>query len=150
MIAVITTSNRGHNDKAETEMSGAEGQYVTLDGDALQYVDVTYGDIFRQFTILGWTAFGGPAAHIGLFQRVRHMDSNISSTMLKSAAALASAAAAASAGMAHHLHSTSTAVALYSKTWQLQLPQTSMTTATPDYVAAGRHSRCKYPHISQS
>lgn len=72
MIAVITTSNRGNNDKAERDLSGAEGQYVALGGDAQLYVDVTYGDIFRQFTILGWTAFGGPAAHIGLFQRVRH------------------------------------------------------------------------------
>jgi hypothetical protein len=36
-----------------------------------QYVDVTYCDIAKQFSILGWTAFGGPAAHIGLFQRVR-------------------------------------------------------------------------------
>lgn len=36
-----------------------------------QYADVTYSDIFKQFSILGWTAFGGPAAHIGLFQRVR-------------------------------------------------------------------------------
>lgn len=32
------------------------------------YATVTYMDIFRQFVLLGWTAFGGPAAHIGLFQ----------------------------------------------------------------------------------
>jgi hypothetical protein len=36
-----------------------------------QYAEVTYADIFKQFSILGWTGFGGPAAHIGLFQRVR-------------------------------------------------------------------------------
>lgn len=41
------------------------------DDDEEQYATVTYGDIFKQFSILGWTAFGGPAAHIGLFQRVR-------------------------------------------------------------------------------
>jgi hypothetical protein len=35
-----------------------------------QYADVTYGDIAKQFSILGWTAFGGPAAHIGMFERV--------------------------------------------------------------------------------
>ena len=35
----------------------------------VQYLDVTYWDITREFSILGWIAFGGPAAHIGLFQR---------------------------------------------------------------------------------
>lgn len=35
-----------------------------------QLAQVTYADIFKQFSLLGWTAFGGPAAHIGLFQRV--------------------------------------------------------------------------------
>lgn len=35
-----------------------------------KYVTVTYFDIFKQFVLLGWTAFGGPAAHIGLFQKV--------------------------------------------------------------------------------
>ena len=32
--------------------------------------DTTYGDIFRAFILMGWTAFGGPAAHIGIFQKV--------------------------------------------------------------------------------
>ena len=30
-----------------------------------EYASVSYEDIFRQFVLLGWTAFGGPAAHIG-------------------------------------------------------------------------------------
>lgn len=34
-----------------------------------QYVKVTYFDILKQFSIMGWIAFGGPAAHIGLFQK---------------------------------------------------------------------------------
>lgn len=34
------------------------------------YAEVSYLDIFKQFSLLGWTAFGGPAAHIGMFQRV--------------------------------------------------------------------------------
>ena len=33
-------------------------------------VRVTYADIFKQFVLLGWTAFGGPAAHIALFQKI--------------------------------------------------------------------------------
>lgn len=36
-----------------------------------QYTKVTYFDIAKQFSIMGWIAFGGPAAHIGLFQKVR-------------------------------------------------------------------------------
>ena len=32
------------------------------------YAEVGFGDIFKQFVLLGWTAFGGPAAHIALFQ----------------------------------------------------------------------------------
>jgi chromate transporter len=30
----------------------------------------TYADIFKAFVLMGWTAFGGPAAHIGIFQKV--------------------------------------------------------------------------------
>lgn len=33
-------------------------------------VDVSYSDIAKQFSLLGWTAFGGPSAHIGLFEKV--------------------------------------------------------------------------------
>lgn len=34
--------------------------------------DVSYNDIAKEFSLLGWTAFGGPSAHIGLFERVRY------------------------------------------------------------------------------
>lgn len=33
------------------------------------YLEVTYLDITKEFSLLGWIAFGGPAAHIGLFQK---------------------------------------------------------------------------------
>lgn len=29
-----------------------------------------YSSIFQQFAWMGWSAFGGPSAHIGLFQKV--------------------------------------------------------------------------------
>jgi hypothetical protein len=32
---------------------------------------VSYAAIARQFSLLGWTAFGGPAAHIGIMQKVQ-------------------------------------------------------------------------------
>ena len=35
-----------------------------------EYADAGFLDIFKNFALLGWTAFGGPAAHIGLFQKV--------------------------------------------------------------------------------
>jgi hypothetical protein len=31
---------------------------------------VSYAEIAKQFSLLGWTAFGGPAAHIGIMQKV--------------------------------------------------------------------------------
>jgi len=34
-----------------------------------KYADVTYWDIAKEFSILGYIGFGGPAAHIGLFQK---------------------------------------------------------------------------------
>ena len=31
--------------------------------------NVTYKDLFIRFILLGWIAFGGPSAHIALFQK---------------------------------------------------------------------------------
>ena len=33
-------------------------------------VAATYGQIAKHFAVLGWTAFGGPAAHIAMFQKL--------------------------------------------------------------------------------
>ena len=33
-------------------------------------VKASYKDIFWSFVLMGWTAFGGPAAHIGIFEKV--------------------------------------------------------------------------------
>jgi len=33
-------------------------------------LDVGFLDIAKHFVLMGWTAFGGPAAHVGLFQKV--------------------------------------------------------------------------------
>lgn len=61
------SKNGGHKDVGGDPSADAAGQELQ---QPEQYADVTYADIFKQFSILGWTAFGGPAAHIGLFQRV--------------------------------------------------------------------------------
>lgn len=55
-----------HHDSKDIQ---ADASTAAQEPQEEQYADVTYGDIFKQFSILGWTAFGGPAAHIGLFQR---------------------------------------------------------------------------------
>jgi chromate transporter len=34
-----------------------------------QLVKASFKDIFHSFVLMGWTAFGGPAAHIGIFQK---------------------------------------------------------------------------------
>jgi len=34
------------------------------------YAQVGFGEIFKEFVLLGWTAFGGPQAHIAVFQKV--------------------------------------------------------------------------------
>jgi hypothetical protein len=61
--AAISSSPSDIKD-AQSPTGAADQQQVE------EYTDVTYGDIAKQFSILGWTAFGGPAAHIGMFQRV--------------------------------------------------------------------------------
>ena len=39
-------------------------------GGTKRFAEVTYVQILRQFAFLGWTAFGGPAAHIATFEQV--------------------------------------------------------------------------------
>jgi len=38
--------------------------------DCTSTASVSFMDIFKNFVLMGWTAFGGPAAHVGLFQKV--------------------------------------------------------------------------------
>eukprot|EP00882_Tetradesmus_deserticola_P027131 GHRQ01029998.1.p1 GENE.GHRQ01029998.1~~GHRQ01029998.1.p1 ORF type:complete len:187 (+),score=69.32 GHRQ01029998.1:572-1132(+) len=62
-VEAAISSNRDGGKDAGPEAQAAEQQL------AQQYADVSYADIAKQFSILGWTGFGGPAAHIGMFQR---------------------------------------------------------------------------------
>jgi len=60
-----------------SDLSSQQSSAVLLDGvkppvaDApASAPDVTYKDLFLRFILLGWIAFGGPTAHIALFQKV--------------------------------------------------------------------------------
>ncbi|EFN55707.1 hypothetical protein CHLNCDRAFT_35448 [Chlorella variabilis] len=63
-VALATDSNGvangGSEDKPASEAASEES--------AVQ--PATYGEIAKHFGILGWTAFGGPAAHIAMFQKL--------------------------------------------------------------------------------
>ena len=45
--------------------------------DASLTVTASYGAIFQQWVLLGWTAFGGPSAHIGVFRKVCASSSDV-------------------------------------------------------------------------
>lgn len=46
-----------------------DGESVIEEEEEAKVVSVGYVDILKQFSLLGWVAFGGPAAHIALFQK---------------------------------------------------------------------------------
>ena len=52
--------------------AGAAAPLLDSDVDASppQVTEVTHAGIFHQWVFLGWTAFGGPSAHIGIFRKV--------------------------------------------------------------------------------
>ncbi len=57
------------SDGEASALAGATGDDKTpppIEG----IVQASLWDLFRQWVFLGWTAFGGPSAHIALFQKV--------------------------------------------------------------------------------
>jgi len=50
------------------DAAGADDDKVAAAGGIVERV--SYLEIAKQFSLLGWTAFGGPAAHIGIMQKV--------------------------------------------------------------------------------
>eukprot|EP00798_Chlamydomonas_sp_ICE-L_P000909 gene910-5229_t len=47
----------------------SEEDDVEASGEEVHYAEVSWSDLIKQFSILGWVAFGGPAAHVGLYQK---------------------------------------------------------------------------------
>lgn len=52
-------------------MPDAEDPLIESEVDAPEYAQVSYGELVKNFVLMGWTAFGGPSAHIALFETVR-------------------------------------------------------------------------------
>ena len=46
-----------------------DGVKLPVEDTAAAPPNVTYKDLFIRFILLGWIAFGGPPAHIALFQK---------------------------------------------------------------------------------
>lgn len=46
------------------------GDIEQQNGDA--FVHASYKELINNFLMMGWTAFGGPQAHIGMFETVGH------------------------------------------------------------------------------
>jgi chromate transporter len=63
---MATATTKGEDDGNDD----VEKKLGRNDDDKLVDSAASYGDIFRAFVLMGWTAFGGPAAHIGIFQKV--------------------------------------------------------------------------------
>lgn len=70
---VTDTENGSHY---QVDEESQQNNNVVVDGateltePTESLADVGYYDILKQFSLMGWVAFGGPAAHIALFQKV--------------------------------------------------------------------------------
>jgi len=71
---VAPTAGSGGGDDAEAQLIAAGDAPSAGEAAAptrkQAVADVTFLQIFTKFVLLGWTAFGGPAAHIALFQKI--------------------------------------------------------------------------------
>lgn len=52
-------------------MNDVEAPLVDENGAGEEYAEVSYGELVKNFVLMSWTAFGGPSAHIALFETVR-------------------------------------------------------------------------------
>lgn len=73
-IMTATMATTKGEDEKDDDVEKKLGRDTTDDANhrklTVDAAAASYGDIFRAFVLMGWTAFGGPAAHIGIFQKV--------------------------------------------------------------------------------
>mmetsp|Transcript_30756 Transcript_30756/g.73889 ORF Transcript_30756/g.73889 Transcript_30756/m.73889 type:complete len:571 (+) Transcript_30756:69-1781(+) len=66
--------NATQNGTAEDNLRSVEpakvGEVPVEVSPPKEFAVVGFAEIFKEFVVLGWTAFGGPAAHIALFRKV--------------------------------------------------------------------------------
>lgn len=72
-LSQLTAQPCFHLELQKTRLNMAEASIEDpLVGEAQEseYREVTYGQIVQNFVLMGWTAFGGPSAHIAFFETV--------------------------------------------------------------------------------
>lgn len=69
--AAAASGDRPPADDGSKSIAGNSQGEDTPDEEAVTIKPASYLEIAKHFGILGWTAFGGPAAHITMFLRVR-------------------------------------------------------------------------------
>ena len=63
-------SSKSNGTDKDIENQKSEKDIVAKDEQGPVIVPATWRELVRYWFILGWTAFGGPAAHIGMFQQL--------------------------------------------------------------------------------
>lgn len=59
----------------DDELQRTEALLGEADAEEELVVPASYGEIAKHFAYLGWTAFGGPAAHVNMFLKVKQKHS---------------------------------------------------------------------------
>ena len=75
-VDMVQPAGRAREDESsgsslqELEAKEAAAGAKAPEAAAGDYNAASYKDIAKEFSLMGWTAFGGPAAHVGMFEKV--------------------------------------------------------------------------------
>jgi hypothetical protein len=71
-VTMVQPAAQGESSLQELDAKEAAVQEKAPTGpDGGDYATASYADIAKEFSLMGWAAFGGPAAHVGMFEKVR-------------------------------------------------------------------------------